>query len=716
MKSPKKQPATTATTSERGLPKGFENFEVVQVYTKATKGNDSVHNTTRKDPPKNSKTVCYWLGQCNFTSPSDVWIFSDSKSKKDASDLRGNVNGIYGYNHGQKDILWFLPPNGSSNPPSSFTKLGRWTFPVQKRDDSNFEPEQAGFLGVGTHVSKTEKLDVSGQWRLLYKRPGDPKTTMTIYVKTPFGGGEKLEIDVVEPTTTIDEVKNMVQSILKEKKPKRNIPKEEIRLNFKTKPLKNSNTLDGCGIQDKDVLDMEPTIVYVKDLSKNNKVHTFTVDLDQPIQTLKKQIETKVGTPIKQQRLFFKKNLLNDDKPTYRSLGIQHKDTLELHPMQIHVKTPQGKTVTLNVHPNDTIQDIKKQVEDKENIPVADQRLEFNGKELKNPKSSLNDNNICHGDTLNLQPMKINVRTSDGKKIIPIDNVQPTDTIGDIKKRVFKKEGIPIDEQRLAFHNKPLENDKHTLKDCGIVHNDTLDLEGMHIFVKENWTDKKFKLFVEPNDTIDSVKDKIQKQEGHDKKNQYLIFKGVLLDDKPTLKDYGIKHKNVLNLERMKIFIKDYKGKTFTLDVRPTDSIDDIKQQIQDREGHPKDEQCLFFHNDLLDNPMKTLQDHGIKHKDTLELKKKPMEVVTPKSPKGPEYTVGLSPWADPLSPVGYSPKKKINRDGVRAKSKDLLKNRYHTDFASEMEELGAMAKERIPLKKADEADMKKQVAVKPMK
>jgi ubiquitin C len=394
--------------------------------------------------------------------------------------------------------------------------------------------------------------------------------------------------------------------------------------------------------------------------------------------------------------------------------------------MQIHVKTPQGKTVTLNVHPNDTIQDIKKQVENKENIPVNDQRLEFNGKELKKPTSTLNDNNIRHGDTLNLQPMKINVRTSDGKKIIPIDNVEPTDTIGDIKKRVFKKEGIPIDDQRLAFHNKPLDDDKRTLKDCGIVHNDTLDLEGMHIFVKENWTDKKFKLFVEPTDTIDSIKDQIQKQEGHDKKNQYLIFKGVLLDDKPTLKDYGIKHKNVLNLERMKIFIKDYKGKTFTLDVRPDDSIDEIKQQIQDREGHPKDEQRLFFNNDLLDNPMKTLQDHGIKHKDTLELKKKPKEIVSPKpqkatltpvsSPKGPEYTVGLSPWSDPFSPVGYSPKKKINRDGARAKSKDLLKDRYHTDFATEMEELGAMAKERIHLKRADEADMRKQVTAKPAK
>jgi ubiquitin C len=691
-------------TSAREPPKGFEDHRSVQVYVKATKANDSKHNKLRQSPPKDGKTKpCYWLGEYHATSPSEIWVFPSDKPEED---FRGNIHGIYGYNNGKRNTLWFLPPK--TPPPKSFTPQGRWTFPVQKRDFSSIEPEEAGFLNVGNKVKKIEKLDIDGQWRMLYKRDGegDDEEPMTIFVKTPKG--QRLELEV-EPTDTIDHVKDLVRH----QKPE--IPKNEIRLRFQDQPLRDqSKTLQDCGIQDKNVLDMEPTVVHVKDVEKD-KTYTFTVDLDDPVGNLKKLVEKKSGTLVKHQRLFFYPNKGQlENKPSMRHYGIKHNDTLTLEPMQIHVQTPAGKTLTLNVHPNDTIQNVKKKVEQRENIPVDEQRLTFQGKELKNPKSTLEDDGIKHGDTLNLEPMTIYVRTPDGRKTITLDNVEPTDTIRDIKKRV----GIPVNDQRILFKNRNLDKDNNTLKDYGIAHKDTLDLEGMYIFVKENWTDRKFKLDVEPQYSVDKVKDMIQDQEGHDKKNQYLIFKGKLLDDEPSLRDYGVKHKDVLNLERMKIYIKDWKGKTFTLDVDPKESIDSVKQKIEDREGHPKNEQRLYFHSDLLDDPSKTLQDHHIKHKDTLELKKKPKEIpVSPKpqkakvtpptSPKGPEYTIGLSPWADPFSPAGYSPKKKISRSGSPAKSKDLLKNRYHADLAADLQDLSLFAEEKYRQKKADEAAMK---------
>jgi ubiquitin len=693
---------------ERELPKGFEDHQSVHVYVKATRGNDSKHNKLRQSPPKDGKTkLCYWLGEYHATSPTEIWIFPFNKSE---ADFRGNVNGIYGYNNGKDTTLWFLPPK--TPPPKSFTPQGRWTFPVQKRDFLSIEPEEAGFLNVGEKVKKIEKLDVDGQWRLLYKRDGenDGVEPMTVYVKTPKG--EMLELEV-EPTDTIDHVKDLV----KDRKP--NIPKKEIRLRYQNKPLHEPDkTLQDCEIQDKDVLDMEPTVVCVKDVEQN-KTHTFSVDLDDPVGNLKLQVETKTGKPVKHQRLFFKpKQGELQSQPPLRHYGIMHKDTLTLEPMHIHVQTPQDKIVTINVHPNDTIQNVKEKVEEKEGIPVDEQRLTFQGKELKKPKATLDDTGIKHGDTLKLEPMTIYVRTPHGKKTIMLDHVQSTDTIRDIKDRVYDLEGVPVKDQRLLFKDQNLDEDNRTLKDYGIVHNDILDLEGMCILVKENWADRTFKLDVEPQFTIDKIKDMIQDQEGHDKENQYLIFKGRLLDDEPTLHDYGVKHKDVLNLERMKIYVQDWKGKTFTLDVDPRETIDSVKQKIQDREGHPKDEQRLFFNNDLLEDPSATLQDHSIHHKDTLELKKRPKDIITsPKpqkakitpnnSPKGPEYTVGLSPWSDPFSPVGYSPKKKIPRDGTRANSKEILKNRYHSDLAGDLRDLSLLAEKKYRDKKADEAALK---------
>ncbi|KAG1834918.1 ubiquitin-related domain-containing protein [Suillus subalutaceus] len=276
--------------------------------------------------------------------------------------------------------------------------------------------------------------------------------------------------------------------------------------------------------------------------------------------------------------------------------------------MQLFVNNPFGTTFTVELSPQDTVDSLKSRVLgtiSSSDFNTADLRLTFAGHNLAD-RATLASANVSSGCTLSFD-----FRLRGGMLPQPCPLYTPQE----------------LDDRATPHHMEK-----------GVIN---MTPPGQIMISIRMIPDQKLDILALPDSSVLSLKHQISESIKVDAEHQRLLFAGKVLQDDKTLENYGVVNENVIQLAipptlkvaaktkpqrlrrghepEVQIFVKNLNGKTMTLMISPTDTVENLMKKVQERTNIPPSEQRILFGGKQLE-PSRILADYNISKESTLHL------------------------------------------------------------------------------------------------
>lgn len=324
---------------------------------------------------------------------------------------------------------------------------------------------------------------------------------------------------------------------------------EDQKLLHKSLELEDRKTFAEYGLQSGDTLKLRRLASkFMIQVKFEGNSHFLNVKLTDPVRKVKEQLSKIEGIRVDTQILFLNDKRLINAK-TLEQSGVRGGSILELAVLQnvkfhVLVKDPSAQILCLWCEERDTVFAIKQELETLTKLPVSQQRLVFEGVNIKDDRT-LEACHIYSGSTLLLSqqiqgPKPLAVQTLGGE--VMNFEAEASDTVEVLKYMIHYRVLIPVPLQMLYFRGIKLE-DQDTLHTYYLSKEKYIYLAevGFRLHV-ESWTGEVVDVFADYFDNVATLKAKAQKIMNYQESiPMRVLYRGETLEDTHLLEEYGLR-------------------------------------------------------------------------------------------------------------------------------------------------------------------------------